>query len=75
MIHAGRERMMTVSDRLAGRSAGDCRLDPEVLELSLLVPQWQVEALEMAARGRGLTAGQLIRRLIGNYCATLHAGE
>ena len=76
MIHSGRERTITVSDRLAGRSAGDVRrLDPEVLELSLLVPQWQMEALELAARGRGLTAGQLIRRLIGNYCATLHAGE
>jgi hypothetical protein len=76
MIHAGRERTITVSDRLPGRSAGDVRrLDPDVLELSLLVPQWQMEALEMAARGRGLTAGQLIRRLIGNYCATLHAGE
>ena len=68
--------MIPVSDRLAGRLAGDgCRFEPEVLELSLLLPQWQVEALESAARGRGLTAGQLIRRLIGNYCATLHAVE
>jgi hypothetical protein len=76
MIHSGKERTITVSDRLTGRSAGDVRrLDPEMLELSLLVPQWQVEALEMAARGRGLTAGQLIRRLIGSYCATLHAVE
>ncbi|HTK77123.1 MAG TPA: hypothetical protein VL371_17790 [Gemmataceae bacterium] len=76
MIHAGRETAITVSERLSGRSAGDIRRhDAEVLELSLLVPQWQVEALEMAARGRGLTAGQLIRRLIGNYCATLHAVE
>src|SRR5206468_7063308 len=70
------ERMITVGDRSVGRLAGDVRrLDPEMLELSLLVPQWQVEALELAARGRGLTAGQLIRRLIGNYCATLHAVE
>jgi hypothetical protein len=47
------------------------RLDHGLVELSLLVPQWQVEALEQAARGRGLTAGQMLRRLIGGYCATL----
>jgi len=76
MFLISEERVTTVSDRLTGRLAGDVRrLDSEVLELSLLLPQWQVDALEMAARGRGLTAGQLIRRLIGNYCATLHAAE
>ena len=68
--------MYDVSERLAGRLGGDVRrIDPEMLELSLLLPQWQVEALESAARGRGLSAGQLIRRLIGNYCATLHVAE
>ena len=30
---------------------------------------------ESAARGRGLTAGQMLRRLIGSYCATLPAGD
>ena len=68
--------MTPVSDRLGRRLAGEVRrFDSEIQELSLLLPQWQIEALEAAARGRGLTAGQLIRRLIGNYCATLHAGE
>jgi hypothetical protein len=65
-----------VSERLGGRLGGDVRrLDQDMVELSLLVPQWQVEALEVAARGRGFTAAQMLRRLIRNYCATLPAGE
>jgi hypothetical protein len=42
------------------------RLDAEMVELSLLLPQWQVEVLETAARGQGLTAGQMLRRIIGD---------
>jgi hypothetical protein len=69
-------RVTEVSERLGGRLGGEIhRLDSEMVELSLLMPQWQVEALEAAARGRGLTAGQLLRRLIRNYCAALPAGE
>ena len=69
-------RVSDVSERLGGRLGGELRrLDPEMVELSLLLPQWQVEVLELAARGRGLTTGQMLRRLIGNYCATLPAGE
>jgi hypothetical protein len=64
-----------MSERLAGAGVEVSRLDHGLVELSLLVPQWQVEALEVAARGRGLTAGQMLRRLIGNYCATLPAAE
>jgi hypothetical protein len=41
----------------------------ELVELALVLPRWQVEALAAAARGRGLTAGQAIRRLIRGYCA------
>ena len=40
---------------------------PEVMEISLLLPSWQVEALESAARDQGLTTGQMIRRLLGQY--------
>jgi hypothetical protein len=36
----------------------------EVTELHLLVPAWQVEALEEAARRRGMTAAQALRRMI-----------
>jgi hypothetical protein len=69
-------RVSDVSERLGGRLGGELRrLDSEMVELSLLLPQWQVEVLELAARGRGLTTGQMLRRLIGNYCATLPAGE
>ena len=41
----------------------------ELVELALVLPRWQVEALAAAARGCGLTAGQAIRRLIRIYCA------
>jgi hypothetical protein len=39
--------------------------DNEVVELALLLPRWQAEALEEAAHNRGITAGQLLRKLIG----------
>ena len=39
-----------------------------MVELSLLLPQWQAEALEVAA-DRGLTAGQMLRRVISSYLA------
>jgi hypothetical protein len=40
-------------------------LDSEVVELSLLLPRWQAEALEEAANNRGISAGQMLRRMIG----------
>jgi hypothetical protein len=39
------------------------------VELSLLVPTWQWEALERAAHDQGLTIGQLLRRLIAAHVA------
>jgi hypothetical protein len=47
------------------------RLDGGMVELSLLLPQWQAEALETAARGQGLTAGQMLRRIIGDSLAAV----
>lgn len=47
-------------------------LDSEVVELALLLPRWQAEALEDAAYKRGLTAGQMLRKLIG---ATLRPAD
>ena len=64
-----------MSERLTGAAAEVSRLGPDLVELSLLLPQWQVEALDLAARGRGLTAGQMLRRLIGQFCATLPAAD
>jgi hypothetical protein len=56
----------------AGELCSDlARPDHELVELALLLPRWQVEALATAARSRGLTAGQVLRRLVGQYCVTL----
>ncbi len=38
----------------------------DVVELPLLLPEWQVFALEEAARKRGMTVGQLVRRLFAD---------
>jgi hypothetical protein len=43
------------------------RLDPEMVELSLLLPQQQLVQLESAARSQGLTTGQMLRRLINAF--------
>jgi hypothetical protein len=55
----------------AARSAGLAPefgpLDEEVTELSLLLPGWQVAALEAEAQSQGLTTGQMIRRLIRDF--------
>ena len=40
-------------------------IDNEVVELALLLPRWQAAALEDAAHQRGLTTGQMLRKLIG----------
>jgi hypothetical protein len=40
------------------------RTDLEVVELPLLLPRWQAMALEAAARRRGMTTGQMLRRVI-----------
>jgi hypothetical protein len=45
-------------------AAGPTRLDQEVVELPLLLPRWQALALESAARRRGMTTGQMLRRVI-----------
>src|SRR4051794_15255138 len=41
--------------------------DEEIVELALLLSAGQAAALEAAARRRGLTAGQLARRLIRDF--------
>jgi hypothetical protein len=39
-------------------------IDSEVVELALLLPRWQAAALEDAAHQRGITAGQMLRKMI-----------
>jgi hypothetical protein len=45
------------------------RQDQEVVELPLLLPRWQALELEAAARRRGMTTGQMIRRVLGEMLA------
>jgi len=40
------------------------RSDHEVVEPPLLLPRWQALALEAAANRRGMTTGQMLRRVI-----------
>ncbi len=44
-------------------------LDGEVAELSLLLPAWQIDALEQAAQAEGITVAQLLRRLVNRTLA------
>lgn len=47
--------------------------EQEVVELPLLLPRWQALELEAAARRRGMTTGQMIRRVIGEMLAAQSA--
>ena len=40
---------------------------PDVAEISLLLPGWQLVALESAAQSRGITSAQLVRRLLRDF--------
>jgi len=40
-------------------------LDAEVIELALLLPRWQALALSSVAKQRGMSAAQMLRRMIG----------
>ena len=39
----------------------------EILEVPLLLPGWQVTALERAAHNRGLTAGEMVRQVLRDF--------
>jgi len=40
-------------------------LGAEMIEVALLLPRWQAMALQSAAKQRGMTTGQMLRRIIG----------
>jgi hypothetical protein len=42
-------------------------LDDDMVELSVLLPRGQAAPLELEARRRGLTSGQMIRSLIRQF--------
>ena len=48
----------------------DCCDHEEVVEIPLLLPNWQAEALESVAHQQGLTAGEMIRQLLLDYLAS-----
>jgi hypothetical protein len=52
---------MVANDQLAGSLL---KREQEMVELGLLLPGWQVEALERVADKEGLTIGQMLRRLV-----------
>ena len=59
---------------VGGYSPGSpARSDHEVVELMLLLPRWQADALEAAARARGMTTGQILRRVIGDLFPAVEA--
>jgi hypothetical protein len=60
----------TVQPLFEAISAGVSRQDQEVVELPLLLPRWQVMELEAVANRRGMTTGQMIRRVIGEMLAS-----
>jgi hypothetical protein len=43
--------------------------DSEVIEVPLLLPGWQMSALEDAAHKRGLTAAEMVRHLLRDFFA------
>jgi hypothetical protein len=47
----------------------------EVVEVPLLLPGWQVSALERAAHRQGLTAGEMVRHLLRDFFAGGLSGE
>ena len=51
------------------------RSDQEVVEVALLLPLWQAMELEAAASRRGMTTGQMVRRVIGELLAAQPASS
>jgi len=72
-MNQGEFRMHTepVSEEL-GRTP---RPESECVEMPLLLPEWQLAALDTAAATRELTIGQLLRQLIGTYVTGLSASR
>jgi hypothetical protein len=58
---------MNVPDPFRLTGLPDPEGPPDVAEISLLLPGWQLAALECAAEARGLTSAQLVRRLLRDF--------
>jgi hypothetical protein len=47
----------------------------EVVEIPLLLPNWEVKALETAAHGCGLTAGEMVRQIVRAFIAGMRPSQ
>lgn len=45
-------------------------LDSDVIEVALLLPRWQALALQSFAKQRGMSAAQVIRRIVSGTVGT-----
>ena len=64
--------MSAISLSGPGKMADLCRpKENSMVEMSLLLPAWQAEALEQAADHQGVSAGQMLRQLIRDFFARL----
>jgi hypothetical protein len=68
-MHARRLDPTTDSPWDLGGDVPFPRRDADVAELALLLPTWQIAALECAARTHGLTTAQMLRRWISDLLA------
>lgn len=56
------------TDRLSSRMQTDvAHFDSEMTELRLLLPERQLRALELAACCHGLSVGEMLRRMLGEF--------
>jgi hypothetical protein len=49
------------------REASHCPAGEDVVEFPLLLPSWQVDALESVAHQQGLTAAEMLRRVLSDF--------
>ena len=47
-------------------------LERDVIEIPLLLPGWQVSALETAAHARGVTAAEMVRQILSEFLSSVH---
>jgi hypothetical protein len=50
-------------------------LEEAIVEFPLLLPDWQMSALEQAANFHGMTAGEMVRHIISQYFGQISLGR
>jgi hypothetical protein len=69
-VFSGQVLPMTCSVQLDLSEVRDRKVqETGVVEIPILVPEWQAAALEDAAHDRGLTVGELMRHLLADFFA------